>query len=65
MKLSKMKLDLSMARAKMNLYDVAEKSGVSKNTISAVFARCACKPATAGKIAEALGVEVEEIIDTE
>lgn len=65
MKLNKMKLNLSMARAKMNLYDIAEKTGVSKNTISGVFARCSCKPATAGKIAEALGVDITEIIEIE
>lgn len=65
MKLNKMKLNLSMARAKMNLYDLVEKTGMSKNTIAGVFARCSCKPATAGKIAEALGVDVLEIIETE
>lgn len=65
MKLSKMKLNLSMARAKMNLYDIAVKADMSTNTLSAVFQRCSCKPATAGKIAEALGVDVTEIIETE
>ena len=65
MKLDKKKLELTLARSKMTVQSVAEKAGVSKNTIAGVFARCSCKPMTAGTIAEALGVDVTEIMKTE
>ena len=54
-----------MARAKMNLYDLAEKSSVPINTIATVLSRRSCKPATAGRIAEALGIDVTEILEDE
>lgn len=65
MKISKRKMELSMARAKMNLYDLSEKSNVSIHTIGTVLARRSCKPATAGRIAEALGIDVTEILEDE
>lgn len=65
MKINKRKMELSMARAKMNLYDLAEKSSVPINTIATVLSRRSCKPATAGRIAEALGIDVTEILEDE
>ncbi len=65
MKLDKKKLELTLARSKMTVQSVAEKAGVSKNTVSGAFVRCSCKPMTAGIIAEALGVDVTEIMKSE
>lgn len=65
MKIDKEKLMVSMARAQLCRSEVAEKSGLSVNTLSGAFSRGSCKPATAGKIAKALGVDVTEIIETE
>ena len=51
MKLDKKKLEITLARSKMTVQSVAEKAGVSKNTVSGAFVRCSCKPMTAGIIA--------------
>lgn len=63
MKLSKSKLEVAMARAKINRNNLAEKAGIPIPTICNVYTRGTCKPATAGRIAEALGVDVTEIIE--
>ncbi len=65
MKIDKGKLIVSMARAQLCRSEVAEKAGLSVNTLSGALSRGSCKPATVGKIAQALGVDVTEIIDTE
>lgn len=63
MKLSKSKLEVAMARAKINRNNLAERAGIPIPTICNVYTRGTCKPATAGRIAEALGVDVTEIIE--
>ena len=65
MKIDKGKLRVSMARAQLCRSEVAEKAGLSVNTVGGALSRGSCKPATAGKIAMALGVDVTEIIKTE
>lgn len=65
MKIDKGKLIVSMARAQLCRSEVAERAGLSVNTLSGALSRGSCKPATAGKIAKALGVDVTEIIETE
>ena len=52
-----------MARAELNRNDLSKKSGLPIPTICNVYSRGTCKPATAGKIASALGVDVTEIIE--
>lgn len=65
MKISHEKTSLAMARACMNMSDVAEKAGMSFATVkNAVYGR-AIRPRTAGLIARALGVDVTEIIEQE
>lgn len=63
MKISKSKLEIAMARAELNRNDLSKKSGLPIPTICNVYSRGTCKPATAGKIASALGVDVTEIIE--
>lgn len=63
MKISKAKLDIAMARAKINLHELAKKANMPIPTVSNVSIKGTCKPATAGRIAEALGVDVTEILE--
>lgn len=63
MKIDKRKLEIAMARAKLNRDTLAEKAGMPIPTVCTVYSRCTCKPATAGRIADALGVDVTEILE--
>ena len=63
MKVSKKKLELAMARAKLNRNELAEKAGIPIPTVCNVYSRGTCKPRTVGKLAEALGVDVTEILE--
>lgn len=63
MKLDKRKLEIAMARAELNRDTLAQKSGLPNPTVCTVYSRCSCKPATAGRIAKALGVDVTEILE--
>ena len=63
MKVSKTKLEIAMARAKLNRNELAEKAKMSVNTICTVYSRGTCKPGTVGRIAEALGVDVTEVLE--
>ena len=63
MKVDKRKLDIAMARAQLNRGDLAKKAGVPIPTLCNVMQRKNCRPATIGKVAAALGVDVTEIIE--
>lgn len=62
MKIDKAKLEIAMARAQLNRNTLAEKAKMPIPTVCNVYTRGTCKPATAGRIAKALGVDVTEII---
>ena len=47
----------------MNTKDVAEKTGINRNTINACTGVQGGSPATVGKIARALGVDVLDILE--
>ncbi len=63
MKLNKTKLEMKMAKACMNPYDVAEKAGLNYQTVRKATNGTSLKPKTAGLIAAALGVDVSEIVE--
>ncbi len=63
LRIDKNKLEIAMARAELNRNTLAEKAEMPIPTICNVYARGTCKPATAGKIAKALGVDITEIIE--
>lgn len=63
MKLSKAKIRLAMARACIGVNELPERSGVSLSTIRLALAGKTILPATAGKLAKGLGVDVTEIIE--
>lgn len=63
MKVNKYKLEIAMARAKLNRDHLAAKAEMPIPTVCNVLSRGTCKPATLGRIAEALGVDVTELIE--
>lgn len=66
MKLDRTQLDIAVANAGIPSYrQLAQRVGCSAQNLSVILNRGSCKPATAGKIAAALGVPVESIIKKE
>lgn len=62
MRIDRVKLIAEMARQDVTSMWLAEKSGVSRVTVSSVRCGKACTPETATKIADALGVPLEKIV---
>lgn len=66
MKLDRTQLDIAVANAGVPSYrQLAQRVGCSAQNLSVILNRGSCKPATAGKIAAALGVSVESIVRKE
>lgn len=66
MKLNGMQLEIVMANRCMTINDLSQKSNVSRVALTRfISGKCNPKPATIGKIAKALGVTVQELIETE
>ena len=65
MKLDKEKYQLALARSCMTTGEVVEKSGMPEPTVRGALRGRSIHPATLGKIARALGVDVTEIMETE
>lgn len=66
MKIKVDKMLISMAASGLTINELADRSGVSRNTISAIKAgKANCRPDKVGAIAKALGVDVAELIETE
>lgn len=63
MHLDMKKVKLIMARKKLSVSDIASKCGVTKQRISCIFNNLNVTPKTAGRIADALEVDVTEIIE--
>lgn len=64
MKIDRRKYELARARACMGQKDLVA-AGIPKGTLCRIIGGGDARPETAGKIAEALGVDVTEIIETE
>ena len=64
MKISKSKLDIALARKQWNQRDLRDNAVVSSQTTLNIN-KGPIMPATAGRIAAALGVDVAEIIEQE
>ena len=64
MKLDRRKYELARARACMGQKDLVA-AGIPKGTLCRALGGGDMRPETAGRIAEALGVDVTEIIETE
>lgn len=63
MKISKSKLNIALARKQWNQRDLRDNAIVSAQTILNLNKGKSVMPATVGKIAAALGVDVTEIIE--
>lgn len=66
MNLNKNKVELAMAKACMNPYDLCRNAKMNYQTYQRVISKEGnCKPATIGKIAKALNARVEDLIEFE
>lgn len=65
MKASREKLHLAMARACMNTVDLSIKAEMPVQTINGVLRGRSVRPATIGRIAKALDVDVAELLEEE
>lgn len=65
MKLNKEKLMLAMANARLNAFELCAAAGIQYATYRRIINGFPCKPATAGSIAAALGVRVEDLVERE
>ena len=63
MKLKKAKVLLVMAERNMYQKDLAEAAGMSRGNLSTLINVKNCQPRTAFRIAKALGVSAEEILE--
>lgn len=63
MKANRGKVEIAMANCCMNIKDLQEITGMPRATINNVLKGKAVKPATIGKIAKALNVNVIEILE--
>lgn len=63
MKLNKEKLELAMARKCMDIKDISKNSGLSYSTISQIKYGRGTTPKKVGLLANALNVDVSEILD--
>lgn len=65
MKADKKKLKLAMARACMNSKNLPEAARIPTSTVANVIMGKNVRPATLGRVAKALGIDVAEILDQE
>lgn len=65
MKANRKKLELAMARACMSTADLVKTSAMPRPTVNNVITGRDVRPATMGRIARALDVEVTDILDDE
>ncbi len=63
MRLDEIKLAIAMARNGFNLTKLAQKSGVSRQTLSMIKAGKRCRVDIAVKIAKALNCDVRELLE--
>lgn len=63
MRIDRVKFAAALARADINVKRLAEKSGVSRPTITNVKAGKSCSEETAGKLASGLGVPLADILE--
>ena len=62
MKIDKQKLEIAMANSCITFGELSKKSGVSQFTITRMQGNVETHPATVGKIAKALNVSAQEIV---
>jgi putative transcriptional regulator len=65
MRINRKAMICMMLEKNMNINELAQKSNVSRGTISSIKSGKSCTDTTVGKIAKALNVPVEKLIDME
>lgn len=65
MRIDRIKIETVLAKRNMTRVQLANQSGVSRQSISTILTRGTCEPRTAGKLAAALEVDVEQLIAKE
>ena len=63
MKLNPMTIRIEMAKRQFSGAQLAELAGLSRQTVSAILHGKDCAEATAGKLANALGMDVTELME--
>lgn len=63
MRLSREKVNIAMARKKMTVVALADSYGVSRTRMNVILNSQVITPICAGRVADALGVDVTEIIE--
>lgn len=63
MKIKTFKVKCLMADKDLNTIELAKATGVSRNTISSIINGKSCSLTTAGKLAKALNVSLEDIAE--
>lgn len=62
MKANLKNLNLGMARKCIGKQELADRAGITRQTLTNVLAECSVEPKTIGKIAKTLEVDAEELI---
>jgi DNA-binding Xre family transcriptional regulator len=57
------KIRVALAEKGMTQANLSQKSGISKQNLSIILKKGRCHEITAGKIASALGIQVEQIME--
>lgn len=63
MRINQLKLITEMARQDMTQKQLAEKAGISRATVNAVKCGRSCSDISSIKIADALGVQIEDLLE--
>ena len=65
MKINSAKLDVAMANACITTNELSKKTNLNYSTLTRIKSGSHANPATVGKIAKALNIRVEELIETD
>lgn len=65
MRISKRQIKNYMAMNGLQVKDLAKKMGTQPNNLSTILTRGTCRPETAARIADGLGVTVMDIVEEE
>lgn len=63
MRLNRLELEIAQAKAGMSQTEIVRKAMVSRPTVNGIFNGRSCRPETGQKIADALGVKLEKLIE--
>lgn len=65
MRIDKRQIHIYLAEQKLTVKSLAERIGMKPQNLSNIVTRGSCKPVTAGRIADGLGVTVSDIVKEE